>query len=180
MGSPSHNTASAHRARCAAVPAPAPSVPPRTRVWLASYPRSGNTLLRCVLNHCFGLPSTSLYPNDLGRNRTLQRHAGHFNIGAPPLELTPNGLRLAEGAISIGRQLGHEFGHVLTGGVSDGSWTAWHGLPTLDGLGPVGGLDHTPAEYIELATLPTRAGVAAGLIAAIELGLLGGPGPSAS
>ena len=44
--------------------------------------------------------------------------------GPPPLELTPNGLRLAEGAISIGRQLGHEFGHVLTGGVSDGSWTA--------------------------------------------------------
>lgn len=92
--------------------------------------------------------------------------------GPPPLELTPAGLRLAETATALGAQLGHEFGHVSTGGVSDGSWTAWHGLPTLDGLGPVGGLDHTPDEYIELDTLPERAGVAAGLVAAVELGLL--------
>jgi len=96
--------------------------------------------------------------------------------GPPPLERTPAVLRLAEAAMSLGRDLGHGFGHVLTGGVSDGSWTAWHGLPTLDGLGPVGGLDHTPEEYIELATIPERAGVAAGLITAIELGLLGEPG----
>jgi glutamate carboxypeptidase len=68
--------------------------------------------------------------------------------------------------------LDHDFDHVSTGGVSDGSWTAWYGLPTLDGLGPVGGLDHTVAEYIELDTIPARAGVVAGVIAAIELGLL--------
>lgn len=29
--------------------------------WLASYPRSGNTLLRLILKHCFGLSSQSLY-----------------------------------------------------------------------------------------------------------------------
>ena len=95
--------------------------------------------------------------------------------GPPPLERTARVLLLAETATGLGRLLGHEFGHILTGGVSDGSWTAWYGLPTLDGLGPVGGLDHTPKEYIELATVPERAGVAAGLIAAIELGLLGDP-----
>ncbi len=92
--------------------------------------------------------------------------------GPPPLERTPAVLRLAEAAVVLGAQLGHCFGHVSTGGVSDGSWTAWNGLPTLDGLGPVGGLDHTPEEYIELATIPERAGVATGLIAAVELGLL--------
>jgi glutamate carboxypeptidase len=92
--------------------------------------------------------------------------------GPPPLERSPHVLQLAETALGLGRELGHNFAHALTGGVSDGSWTAWHGIPTLDGLGPVGGLDHTPEEYIELATIPERAGVAAGLIAAIELGLL--------
>ena len=92
--------------------------------------------------------------------------------GPPPLERTQPVLRLAQAAIGVGSQLGHEFSHVLTGGVSDGSWTAWHGLPTLDGLGPVGGLDHTPEEYIELATIPERAGVSAALVTAIELGLL--------
>ncbi len=63
----------------------------------------------------------------------------------------------------------------LTGGVSDGSWTAAAGIPTLDGLGPVGGDDHTPDEYVETPTFATRAGIIAGLVAAIDAGLLRGP-----
>jgi len=38
-------------------------------IWLASYPRSGNTYLRTMLWHCFGLRSASIYPNDLGGNK---------------------------------------------------------------------------------------------------------------
>lgn len=49
----------------------------RKRIWLASYPRSGNTYLRTVLNHCFGMKSTSIYPHDLGGNRQLERQVGH-------------------------------------------------------------------------------------------------------
>lgn len=92
--------------------------------------------------------------------------------GPPPLERTPQVASLAETAIAVGATLGHEFGETITGGVSDGSWTAWSGIPTLDGLGPVGGLDHTPAEYVELASFATRCGVAAGLATAVEAGLL--------
>jgi hypothetical protein len=33
--------------------------------WLASYPRSGNTLLRTILFQCFGLRSASVYPEDV-------------------------------------------------------------------------------------------------------------------
>lgn len=47
-------------------------------VWLASYPRSGNTLLRTVLWHCFGLKSGSVYANDLGGNRQLEAYVGHI------------------------------------------------------------------------------------------------------
>jgi hypothetical protein len=32
-----------------------------TGYWLASYPRSGNTLLRVILKRCFGQPSQSIY-----------------------------------------------------------------------------------------------------------------------
>ena len=56
------------------------------RIWLASFPRSGNTLLRCILFHCFGLHSTSVYPNDLG-NRRLERMVGHYESGALPAAL---------------------------------------------------------------------------------------------
>ena len=95
------------------------------------------------------------------------------DLGGPPaLERKSVVATLAEAAIALGAELGHSFGEALTGGVSDGSWTASVGLPTLDGLGPVGGLDHTPDEYVELPTCATRSGVVAGLVAAVDAGLL--------
>ena len=50
----------------------------RTTVWIASYPRSGNTLLRTILWNCFGLRSASIYANDLGGNKTLEEYVGHI------------------------------------------------------------------------------------------------------
>jgi glutamate carboxypeptidase len=95
------------------------------------------------------------------------------DLGGPPaLERTPSVAALAEASILLGAELGHPFGEALTGGVSDGSWTAHRGIPTLDGLGPVGGLDHGPDEYVETETFATRCGVVAGLVAAIDAGLL--------
>jgi glutamate carboxypeptidase len=92
--------------------------------------------------------------------------------GPPPFERTERVGRLAETAIALGGELGHVFGETAAGGVSDGSWTASQGLATLDGLGPVGGEDHTPWEYIETASLALRCGVVAGLVAAVDVGLL--------
>ena len=40
--------------------------------------------------------------------------------------------------------------------MSDGCWTGAWGVPTIDGLGPVGGHDHTAAEWIEIETLERR------------------------
>jgi glutamate carboxypeptidase len=93
--------------------------------------------------------------------------------GPPPFERSPAIGLLAETAIEIGHSLGHDFGEAVAGGVSDGSWTASRGIPTLDGLGPVGGDDHSPAEYVETASFAPRCGVVAGLVAAIDAGLLG-------
>jgi glutamate carboxypeptidase len=103
-------------------------------------------------------PDVELWEEDLG--------------GPPPLERTPSVARMAAAAIELGALIGHRFGETLTGGVSDGSWTAWSGIPTLDGLGPVGGDDHTPDEWVETRTFATRAGVVAGLVAAVDAGLL--------
>jgi hypothetical protein len=46
-------------------------------VWLASFPRSGNTFLRTILWNCFGLFSGSVYPNDLGGKKDLETRVGH-------------------------------------------------------------------------------------------------------
>lgn len=47
-------------------------------VWLASFPRSGNTLLRTIMHHCFGLYSGSVYKQDLGDNKALHKYVGHI------------------------------------------------------------------------------------------------------
>jgi glutamate carboxypeptidase len=53
---------------------------------------------------------------------------------------------------------------VAVGGGSDGNVTAALGIPTLDGLGAVGGNAHAEGEWASLAAMPQRAALAAGLI----------------
>jgi glutamate carboxypeptidase len=85
----------------------------------------------------------------------------------PPWEANAGTERLAAQADIIARSLGFEAGAAATGGTSDGNFTAARGIATLDGLGPVGGLDHGPDEYIEIPSVAPRAALVAGLIAAI-------------
>lgn len=61
-------------------------------VWIASYPRSGNTLVRTLLHTCLGLPSGSVYPNDLGGRKPLEAVAGHIEHSAPSTLRFPNGV----------------------------------------------------------------------------------------
>jgi glutamate carboxypeptidase len=93
-------------------------------------------------------------------------------VYTPPMERTPAVEALAHTAIALGTKLGHDFGEATTGGASDGSYAADADIPTLDGLGPAGGLDHTEHEYAEVPTFAPRIGVVAGLVAAVEAGLL--------
>jgi glutamate carboxypeptidase len=60
----------------------------------------------------------------------------------------------------------------MVGGGSDGNFTAAVGVPTLDGLGIVGGNAHAPGEWAELASIAPRAALLAGVIEAVCLGAL--------
>lgn len=51
-----------------------------------------------------------------------------------------------------------------SGGASDGNTTAAMGIPTLDGLGVVGGLAHNPGEYVEVAAIAPRIALLATII----------------
>jgi len=77
---------------------------------------------------------------------------------------TPAVRFLASLARASARELGFEINAVATGGASDANVLASLGIPVLDGLGPVGGLDHSPDEYIETDSLVPRAAMLAGLI----------------
>ena len=81
-----------------------------------------------------------------------------------PMEKTERSAHLADHATSLGRRLGVEFDDQLTGGASDANTTSAMGVPTLDGLGPVGGNDHSPSEYLEIDSIVPRTAMLAGLL----------------
>jgi glutamate carboxypeptidase len=56
---------------------------------------------------------------------------------------------------------------VAVGGGSDGNFTAAVGVPTLDGLGAVGGGAHADHEYVLVDTIPDRAALVAGIVQAL-------------
>lgn len=82
----------------------------------------------------------------------------------PPMEKSPGIARLVELAQAIAGELGFEVRDAATGGASDANATAAAGRPTLDGLGPIGGDDHAPAEWLDLASVVPRTTLIAGLV----------------
>ncbi len=84
-----------------------------------------------------------------------------------PMVSTVESLKMVRVVQDIAGLLGFSVNHVLTGGSSDGSYTSTFDIPTLDGLGPVGGLDHSPNEYLVISSVAPRTALLGGLIASI-------------
>ncbi len=85
-------------------------------------------------------------------------------INRPPLERTPPVVQLYRHAETLARELGVALEQSATGGGSDGNFTAGLGVPTLDGLGGVGGGMHSPGEFVVVRRMPERAALLAGLL----------------
>jgi len=88
----------------------------------------------------------------------------------PPLERTAAVGRLFTMARDVASSLGRELSEGSTGGGSDGNFTAALGVPTLDGLGPIGDGAHAVHEHIEIGALPWRAALVAGLLEELATG----------
>ncbi len=84
-----------------------------------------------------------------------------------PMQKLERSGRLVDHAVALADGLGFELRDATTGGASDANTTAGLGVPTIDGLGPIGGLDHSPDEYLEVASIVPRTALLAGLIAAV-------------
>lgn len=92
----------------------------------------------------------------------IEERARHW-----PMEKSDATAKLVEQAVEIAGRLGFELMDAATGGASDANTTAGMGVPTLDGLGPIGGLDHSPGEYLELDSIVPRTTLLAGLLLSI-------------
>lgn len=85
---------------------------------------------------------------------------GH--IGRPPMPESASG-----SLFPIAQRVAPGIEGFAVGGGSDGNFTAAVGVPTLDGLGAVGGGAHAETEHVIVATMPERARLVAGIVAAL-------------
>jgi glutamate carboxypeptidase len=106
-----------------------------------------------------GIAATTVVPDT---HVTIEETARH-----QPMERLERSVRLIEHAQAIAGRLGFELADASTGGASDANTTAGLGVPTLDGLGPIGGNDHSPSEYLEVDSIVPRTTLLAGLLLAV-------------
>jgi glutamate carboxypeptidase len=91
----------------------------------------------------------------------------HILVAWQPMEKLARSGRLVEHAQAVAERLGFTVADTATGGASDANTTSGLGVPSLDGLGPIGGNDHSPAEYLEVDSIVPRTTLLAGLLLAI-------------
>jgi glutamate carboxypeptidase len=83
----------------------------------------------------------------------------HGSINRPPMPESASAALLP-----LARRVDPEVDGVAVGGGSDGNFTAALGVPTLDGLGAVGGGAHADHEYVDVGAIPGRVRLLAGLL----------------
>jgi glutamate carboxypeptidase len=88
-------------------------------------------------------------------------------VTRPAFERNPGTERLLVLARACGREIGLALEGAAAQGGSDGNFTAALGIPTLDGLGAEGGQVCSRNEFVVVESLPRRAALLAGLIAAL-------------
>jgi glutamate carboxypeptidase len=78
-------------------------------------------------------------------------------LGRPPFVKTPAIQALYDHAAALAAECGlPSAGERVAGGGSDGNFTGALGVPTLDGLGVIGGGPHTLEEFLDLSCLVPR------------------------
>ena len=69
--------------------------------------------------------------------------------------------------IAAGRSVGQEVDGAAASGAADTNLTGWLGIPTLDGLGPLGQGAHAVHEQVIAASLAERADLVAAIITSL-------------
>jgi glutamate carboxypeptidase len=85
-------------------------------------------------------------------------------INRPPMERGAGTVALFQRAQRLAAEIGLDLQEAATGGGSDGNFTAAIGVPTLDGMGAVGGGAHSPGEYVVAAHLVERTALLAAML----------------
>ncbi len=86
-----------------------------------------------------------------------------------PMKQSPAGKSLFDQYVANASEAGLAVKGEFSGGCADSGFAAAMGAPTICGVGPCGGLVHSPDEYLELNTIVPRAQAAALTIMRLEM-----------
>ena len=76
-----------------------------------------------------------------------------LTFNRPPLSLVNGVDRLHSIVAECSKELGMPYLTTQPGGVSDGNFVSAEGTPTIDGMGPTGGMMCSPEEFLEIDTM---------------------------
>lgn len=85
-------------------------------------------------------------------------------VSRPPMFPTEKTLEFCAMVDSVGKSLGIDIKWVSTGGGSDANFCSILGVPSIDGLGPIGGNSHAVTEYVELDSIEPRFDLLTGIM----------------
>lgn len=128
-------------------------VPDQARAWVdlrVTTPQEGQRMLERLSSLKAKLPGASV------------RVQGE--LSRPPMPRDDLMAQTFQRATAIATEVGLALTEGGTGGASDGNLVAALGIPTLDGLGPVGGGAHALHEHVIIRSLPERAALLAALL----------------
>src|SRR5207249_11967144 len=89
-------------------------------------------------------------------------------LNRPPMERSRGIVELFRKAEKLAREMGVTLEESLSGGGSDGNFTAALGVPTLDGIGGVGEGAHAASESILVDRIADRTALLANWVAGLE------------
>ena len=141
---------------------------------------NGGTRANVVPEHCdlrvdVRAPSTESFDAALAEVRRVATTSAVPDVdvdvlirtGFAPMEKTEATGRLVDQAVAIAAELGFEVKDAATGGASDANVVGGLGVPVLDGMGPIGGADHAPGEWLDLDSVVPRVTMLAAMIASV-------------
>jgi len=88
-------------------------------------------------------------------------------VGRPPMEADERTMQLWRLIEEKAAEVGLPIEFISTGGCSDGNFTSALGIPTIDGMGPVGANAHRQDEYVELGSIVPQVQLIASVCKAI-------------
>jgi glutamate carboxypeptidase len=109
--------------------------------------------------------SITSIPHVPGTRTSLSWHPA----GSPAMPVTERALTIANLCTEIGLEAGISVGSETRGGSSNANLWAHHGALVLDGLGPIGGDDHSEREWMSIPTLISRVDLVSRLLAKLSI-----------